>query len=137
MGKGQDYERKLARFLESEGFEVMRSGGSGGGTDSARADLIAGDGSFMWAIEMKFSSSPNVYVDEEEVRNLCAVSDAMGLTAVVGVRWHSRKVGQGVEADWYLVPPEDAERTPSGRFAFNPEWVVEEYPPLAEVIRQG
>lgn len=103
MGKGSDYERKLARkFTESSRWSVVRSGGSGGGTDGERPDLLAGCGSKCYAVEAKYTSYPPIYLEQREVDALKSFADNLQANAVIGARFNA--VETEAEADHYLVP---------------------------------
>lgn len=134
MGKGSDWERKLSRHLDEHGWAVMRAGGSGGGTDHDRPDLVAGNGEFGWVIEHKYSSSRNIYVDPAEVAQIDALAEGWGMEGVVVLRWSTRAVDAADNADWYPVAPEFAGRTESGKYSFNVEEIQDRFPPLDEYL---
>lgn len=130
MGKGSGYERKLANALDEAGWAVMRSGGSGGGTDNDRPDVIAGNAEYRWVIEAKFSSDRNIYLEPHEVEQIRTLAAGWGMEPVVAVRWNTRAVEAATEADWFPVAPEFAGRTPSGNYSFNVEEIHERFEPL-------
>lgn len=131
MGKGTDYERKLASTLDEAGWGVVRSGGSGSGTKDNRPDIIAGDGQRVWVIEAKYSSGPRIYLDPEEVEQITSLATSLRAEPVVAPRWHSRKV-DGVEADWYPISPYVLPETPSGNFSIKAHEVIEKTVPLSD-----
>lgn len=134
MGKGSAYERKFNNVVdEADGWATGRISGSGSGTDENRVDIVCGNGTYQWAVEAKYSSSPNIYLDEEEVTQIVSWAECVGVMAVLAPRWNSREV-DGVEADWYIVPPFEAGRTPSGNYSLNAQTVAESYPALSEFL---
>lgn len=134
MGKGADWERKLARHLDDAGWAVMRSGGSGGGTDDNRPDLIAGDGEYGWVIEHKFASRRNIYLDAQEVEQIRTLANGWGMEPAVVLRWNTNQVDAATVADWYAVVPGAAGRTESGRYSFNVESIMETFEPLSAYL---
>lgn len=116
MGKGSDWERKLVRRLDRGGWGVLRSGGSGGGTDDDRPDFVAGDGSRFWVVEAKYCSDPLIYLEPEEVAQILVLAEAFGGTPIIAARWNANQV-DGVEAEWYLFDPRQLPRTDSGNYA--------------------
>lgn len=130
MGKGSNWERKLANRLDDAGWAVMRSGGSGGGTDNDRPDVIAGTDEYRWVIEAKFCSDRNIYLEPSEIEQIETLAEGWGMEPVVMVRWNTREVNAASIADWFPVAPGFAGRTPSGNYSFNVEDVLEQFKPL-------
>lgn len=68
--RGIDKEREVVRWLINQGFMAVRCAGSGGGTKLPRPDIIAGDGLFHYAIELKSSKADVVYISADQVAEL-------------------------------------------------------------------
>lgn len=130
MGKGSDYERKLAKTLTDHDWAVMRAGSSGSATTDDRPDVLAGNGNHAWAIEAKFASERNIYVEEAEVDALVRFAERLGVQAMLLPRWNTREVEAADVADWYVVPAFRAGRTPSGKYSLNVQTVTEAFEPL-------
>lgn len=134
MGKGAAWERKLTNELDDEGWAVMRSGGSGGGTDNDRPDIIAGDGDHGWVIEAKYSSDRNIYLEPEEVEQITTLAAGWNMEPVVALRWNTNKTNGAEVADWFPVSPAVAGRTPTEKYSFNVEEIQKRFDPLAEFL---
>lgn len=66
--KGYKFERDVKKFLESQGYYVIRSAGS------KKPDIIAGKNGKVVVIECKYASKKAVYLSKEEVENLKVVA---------------------------------------------------------------
>lgn len=130
MGKGSDWERKLARTLTDHDWAVMRAGASGSATTDDRPDVLAGNGVHAWAIEAKYASERNIYVEPEEVEALVRFAERLGVQAVLLPRWNNNEVDAANVADWYVVPVFRAGRTPSGKYSLNVQTVTDRFPRL-------
>ena len=78
--KGYNFERTLKKKLESDGWTVIRSGGS------KKPDLVAAKDGKIIIIECKATASNLVYLDKEEVNHLQNVADAFGGECVYYVK---------------------------------------------------
>lgn len=111
MGNGGRYERKFIQALEAAGYSTMRAGGSGGATEFARPDVIAGRsrGGEVWACELKTTSRTTAYADAEEVEALEGWASDFGATPVIVARF------KGDRTYWF-VRPEDTRKTDAGTY---------------------
>ena len=71
--RGADFERKIKKLLEAEGWFVVRSAGSKG-----LVDLIAVFEGEIWAIQAKISGTSRV----EEIKQLCQLARRHKFTPV-------------------------------------------------------
>lgn len=78
--KGYDFERALRLKLESDGWRVVRSGGS------RKPDLVAGKDGKVLIIECKVVSGDRVYIEKGEVENISEVAHAFGGEAVFAIK---------------------------------------------------
>lgn len=106
-----NYERKLARILNANGYHVMRAPSSGSGTKRDLPDLMyARSGERPVCLELKTTSENIAYYTNSEVTALDAFADAFNAHARLGVRWKG-------DTTFYEVRPVDARRTGSAKYA--------------------
>ena len=141
---GGNYERELVNSLEAAGIPAMRAPSSGSATQRELPDIVAGmhidqasiaeqltttlpdhvsDDAIMnasemlapkseiYAIESKSQKGTTMYVDESEVKKLEKFTAAFGGKARLGARFTERRF----PTEHFLVPPENARVTDSGR----------------------
>ncbi len=70
--KGYSFEREYKQKLESDGWTVIRSGGS------KKPDLIAAKDGAILVVECKSTKKGKVYLDKLEVENLKKVALSFG-----------------------------------------------------------
>lgn len=70
--KGYSFERSLKLKLESEGWHVIRSGGS------KKPDLVCGRNGKIMIIECKVTGSDKIYLEKAEVDKMQKVAEAFG-----------------------------------------------------------
>jgi len=88
--KGYAFERALKIHLESDGWTVIRSGGS------KKPDLVCARNGKILIIECKSTASDIIYLDKAEVRHLEKVAEEFGGECAYCVKKNS--------AGWRLVP---------------------------------
>ncbi len=88
--KGYEFERALKHKLESDGWVVIRSGGS------KKPDLVCARNGKILVIECKATAADIIYLEKEEVRHLEKVAQAFGGECVYYVKKNN--------AGWRLVP---------------------------------
>lgn len=124
--KGDRRERELVNLLDDAGFAVIRSPASGSGTGRAQPDLLAGDGSRFFAIEVKSSSGDPIYIAGEELEALLYFSRNFGARPRVGVRFDRE--------DWYFFHPADLYQTGGGNYRVKRSTALEEGDPLDDLL---
>jgi len=108
---GSDYERKLAKHLDSEGYHVVRSPASGAATKRDLPDLFwSKPDEKAIACELKATSQNVAYYEKQEVSALMEFGMAFNATPVLGARFKQ-------DTTYYLWHPTDVRRTNSGRYA--------------------
>ena len=100
--KGYAFERALKLKLESDGWTVIRSGGS------KKPDLVCARQGKILIIECKSTASDIIYLDKEEVRNLEKVAEEFGGECAYCVKldnagWRLVPISELVEADKNFV----------------------------------
>ncbi len=88
--KGYKFERELKLKLESDGWSVIRSGGS------KKPDLVCARNGKILIIECKSTASDIIYLEKEEVLHLEKVAEAFGGECAYCVKRDN--------SGWRLVP---------------------------------
>lgn len=114
--KGERRERELVNKLDDAGFAVMRAPASGSATPRELPDVLAGDGTDFYAIEVKSSGGDPIYVDGEEIADLEFFATGFGAEPRLGVRFDRE--------DWYFFEPEELYETDGGNFRVKRETAV-------------
>jgi len=108
---GSNYERTLARHLDSEGYHVMRAPSSGGATKRELPDLFwASHFTDPVAAELKATSQNVAYYDPDEIDALVSFSRSFGAQSWLVARYKG-------DTRYYAYRIDDARQTESGRFA--------------------
>ena len=68
------------------GFGVIRAPTSGGATDRALPDIVAGNGSKYYAIEVKAKKQLPVYIRPEQVEELKEFSRRFGAKSLIAIK---------------------------------------------------
>jgi len=95
--KGYAFERDLKLLLESQGWRVIRSGGS------KKPDLVAARKGKIIVIECKASTKNSVYIDEEELEELIDVAAEFNAAPTFALKVKNK--------GWSFVPANLAKRT--------------------------
>jgi holliday junction resolvase Hjr len=86
--KGSKNERELLQMLTEHGWRAARVAGSGV-NENTFCDLIAGKiNCNPYAIEVKSSKGPRIYITKQQIDDFMQFSYLMGLTPVVAVRFN-------------------------------------------------
>lgn len=123
MGDYSRYERELIDRIEDEGWIAMRAPASGGATDRDLPDVIAAREHPLWGrgvseaylLEVKYSSTTPLYVDEEDCRQVEDFAEAFGGKPRIAIRWNGGKKPFVGDTDFYLVPPSRGEQKEANR----------------------
>lgn len=81
--KGINQERELVKWLYEKGYTAVRIAGSGGGTKRPSTDILAGDGAYHYAIELKSSNKDVIYIKHEQIRQLKEFASGFGAIPLV------------------------------------------------------
>ncbi len=100
--RGCNYERQLVDLLYSRGFATVRVAGSGARSIPS-PDIVACRKGKILAIECKTSRRNQVYISEDQIKNLVGYSQAAGAEALVAVKFRQR--------EWYFVHASEIPRT--------------------------
>lgn len=119
--KGATAERKLVNLLTDEGFAVMRAPASGGATSRALPDVLAGDGTSLYAIEAKRFTTKQTYVTADEIAALRSFAGNMGALPLVGGRPNiapgDAAYGDDSLSGWFFMHPDELRETDGGNRA--------------------
>ncbi len=86
--KGTKIERELfQKFIEDGRYRVVRVAGSGS-MENADCDLIAGKKGKKYAIEVKSSKKPVIYISKNQIERFMIFSDIFKLTPVIALRFN-------------------------------------------------
>ncbi|RMD67638.1 nucleoid-structuring protein H-NS [Candidatus Pacearchaeota archaeon] len=86
--KGSRAERELVRMFVEHGWRAVRVAGSGVGEDSP-CDLIAAKlGRKGFAIEVKSSKKPTIYITKEQINDFMIFSSLIGLRPAIALRFN-------------------------------------------------
>lgn len=129
--KGDRRERELVNRLDELGFAVMRAPASGSATSRELPDVLAGDGSVFYAIEVKASAGKPIYLDGKEVYDLVYFGRNFGAQPRIGVRFDRE--------DWYFFDPrgEEIHETDGGNYRIKKETALEHGTPLEELVPEA
>ncbi|MEA3229742.1 MAG: Holliday junction resolvase Hjc [archaeon] len=98
--KGYNFERKIKLELESQGWKVIRSGGS------KKPDIVAARDGKIIVIECKISKNSKIYLEAEEIEKLKEVADAFNAESMYAV--------QKIREKWSLVSLDALRKTENG-----------------------
>jgi len=84
--KGYYYERQLVKAFWDAGFAVIRAPASGGATSRPIPDIVAGNGKYYYAIEVKTRRKLPVYIREDQINEVKEFSRRFGARAFVAVK---------------------------------------------------
>ena len=113
------FERELVGKFEDAGYHALRLAASGGGTSADLPDVMAGNGKYFFAIELKSREPPEGsaarYGPVEDLGALTRFADSFALTPFVCVRW---KGNSNRPVEWRLQWPGQLETTDT-KFKFH------------------
>jgi len=105
--RGFGAERELARLLWRHGFAVVRGPASGARTKHViYPDLVALYKGHIYVFEVKYRSSPSIYISSEQVGRLREFAERAGAEPLIAVKIPRR--------GWYVVRLSEAKRTRNG-----------------------
>jgi Holliday junction resolvase len=108
---GSDYERKLARVLDQQGYHVIRAPSSGSATQRDLPDIaFSKEDNTPVMVELKTTSQKAAYFTESEVDALDRFAAAFNGVSRLCARYKG-------DTTYYLYDPLKARRTPSNRYA--------------------
>jgi Holliday junction resolvase len=124
--KGDRRERELVNALDEAGFAVMRAPASGSATERELPDVLTGDGEVFYAIEVKSSAGPPIYLDGAEIEALLFFARNFGAKPRVGVRFDRE--------EWFFFHPGDLHVTDGGNYRVKQETALAEGTDFAEFV---
>ena len=110
--KGSAAERELvAMFWAQEGWAALRIAGSGR-MNFPSPDVLAGNGSQVFAIECKSTKHKLQYIDAEQIQQLKDFAAIFGAKPIVAVKFSTK---------WHFCNPDDMKITSGGKHALHKE----------------
>lgn len=99
--KGIREERTVIQIFEENGYKATRIPASGGRTQRALPDVIAGNRRRYYAVEVKSSKNDYIYIREEQIQELIEFAHGFGATPIVVVKftWKPYKVFDIIELE--------------------------------------
>ena len=113
MKNGFEKERDLVSYLNYKDLPAVRVAGSGAGTDVDKPDIICFDNGKGYAIELKSSSTDEIFIYDYEVKELYRFADRAGITPVIAVKFTYEK--------YCFMSSRDLNVTKDGNYTFNRE----------------
>jgi len=107
-------------------FAAMRAPASGGATKKPLPDVIAGNGSVYFAIEVKSSSQDRIYIDSGKILGLREFSDIFGAKPYIGVKFRRKK--------WIFIKLDDLETTKNENYKLDKDLALKKGIELDELI---
>lgn len=102
--KGDRYERKLVNALVDDGWYAQRTAASGSATENDLPDVVAAKDGRREVIELKYSSSPPVYVSPDKVDGLLWLANHLEATPRLCLRMSG-------DTSFYCIEPSKCRRT--------------------------
>lgn len=99
--KGILEERTVISIFEENGYRATRIPASGGRTQRALPDVLAGNGRRYYAVEVKSSKNDYIYIHEEQIQELIEFAHGFGATPLVVAKftWKPYKVFDIIELE--------------------------------------
>ena len=110
--KGSAAERELvAMFWGTGTWSSLRIAGSGR-MNFPSPDVLAGNGSQIFAIEVKRTKHARQYIDAEQIQQLKEFAAKFGATPLVAVKFSTK---------WHFCDPDEMQKTTSGKHVLHKE----------------
>jgi len=109
--KGANAERELVEMFHQFSYSAVRVAGSGR-MNFPSPDVLAGNGSQVFAIECKSTKHKLQYIDAEQIQQLKDFAAKFGATPIVAVKFSTK---------WHFCSPDDMKLTPNGKHALHKE----------------
>ena len=110
--KGSVAERELVKmFWETGQWSALRIAGSGR-MNFPSPDVLAGNGSQIFAIECKSTKHRIQYIEDDQIQQLHDFAKKFGATPLIAIKFSTK---------WHFYHPHEMERTPSGKHMLHKE----------------
>lgn len=123
--KGTSEERDLVHKLWDRDFAAMRAPASGGATKRPLPDVIAGNGKYYLAIEVKTTTKDKIYIDSPQIDDLQEFASKFGAKCYIGVKFKYTK--------WLFLEPKNVERTKSNNYKIEKNYALEKALEIDEI----
>lgn len=125
--KGSAAERELvAMFWNTNTYSALRIAGSGR-MNFPSPDVLAGNGSQIFAIEVKSTKHKSQYIDAEQIQQLKDFAEKFGATPLVAVKFSTK---------WHFCSPDDMKQTNSGKHVLHKEKHLHITKQFEEILEQ-
>ena len=114
--RGCNYERQLVDLLYNRGFAAVRVAGSGA-RSTPSPDIVACRNGKILAIECKTSKRNQVYISEDQIKQLVGYSETAGARALVAVKFRQR--------EWHFVHPSEIPKTNGSHLVLSKDTIAE------------
>lgn len=108
--RGTEVENDLIRAFYDDGWAPMRAPSSGSATSRELPDVLVSKNGYTLAIELKYSSKNNVYVEKEKVGGLLWVAKHYDADPLLVARWKH-------DTTFYAYRPAQLDVTDAGKYA--------------------
>ena len=98
--KGSRVERELLQLFTDKTWKAARVAGSGV-NENTFCDLIAGKAGKTYAVEVKSSKGPRIYITKQQISDFSEFTEVMGLIPVIAVRFNRE--------GWLFLEPKQLE----------------------------
>lgn len=117
--KGVLEERTVVQIFETNGYKATRIPASGGRTQRALPDVIAGNGRRYYAVEVKSSKNDHIYIREEQIEELVYFAHGFGATPIV--------VAKFTRKPYKVFDIIELETTNTGKYVINRKNIDEQF----------
>ena len=124
--KGSHEERQVVKICQEHGYASIRVPASGARTRDDKPDVIAGNGKYYFAIEVKSSKKDYIYIRHEQIEELIRFSNKFGAVPLVCAKF--------TREPYSVFPIRSLEMTPSGKYKIHRK-DVEKHISLQEYLK--
>ncbi len=123
--KGSVAERELvAMFWETGEWSALRIAGSGR-MNFPSPDVLAGNGSKIFAIECKSTKHSRQYIEDDQIQQLHDFANKFGATPMIAIKFSTK---------WHFYHPKDMERTVSGKHTIHKDKHISRKKEFSDVL---
>ena len=109
--KGSMEERTVVKLFEGLNYGAIRVPASGARTSSDKPDVVAGNGTNYYAVEVKSSKNDYIYIRQEQVEELLRFSERFGATPLI--------VAKFTRLDYITFTINELNQTKSGKYTIH------------------
>lgn len=125
--KGSLEERTVVKLFEALGYGAIRVPASGARTNSDKPDVVAGNGTNYYAVEVKSSKKNYIYIRAEQVEELLRFSERFGAVPLI--------VAKFTRLDYIAFEINELKQTKSGKYTVHRDEAREGIP-IIEYVKE-